>query len=59
MICLICSKLPEASLTATTLAKSCARRRVVSAVMFTTQRPGMLYSTMGSSVARAMVAKCW
>ena len=53
------SSLPDASLTATTLAHSRAKRSVVSASMFTTQRPGMLYRMMGSSTAFAMVRKCW
>ena len=48
---------PEASLMATMLSQSRARRRVVSASMLMEQRPGMLYKMMGISVESAMVLK--
>ena len=58
MISSICVKLPLASLIATMFMQSFARRRVVSAVMFTPTRPGTLYSTTGSVVALAIALKC-
>jgi len=57
MMYLICSKLPEASLMATTLSQLWAKRRVVSPSMLIEQRPGMLYRMMGMSVESAMVLK--
>ena len=51
------STLPLASLMETMLRHSFAKRTTVSGKMSTLQRPGMLYSMIGSEVASAMVLK--